>query len=365
MGTVKPADCAVAFALPTSEEDFALSLAQPHSDYVRRFKAAGWAQYASTCEHLRQSIGRYRACGVTQVHERLSLRDWPDLFNRAKVVILFAHWIDGDRPGEGAVELWDCRASPSQLLAGIPNNFDGVIDCSVCRPFELKEIVDRRRPHATVAIIPFNVHPVIWSEIYGTILEILQRFNVEYMETANKVVCEYRTQSLRSLRMSSNEVMRLYLERVGQLPLSPESVENAGSPIREPNAADTHFLQQMVSRQASVNLGVLALGLTLIVAVFVVAVIASAKSGNSPSSVFTALGIGGGAETGLLIWIFYLWREYNRFQFLLLLCQSQQLSATDVLKVVGEMHFAGINRKPRTTRKTNRAAAGNIDPNSI
>jgi hypothetical protein len=145
--------------------------------------------------------------------------------------------------------------------------------------------------------------------------------------------------------MSSKEVMRSYLQRLGQAPLSVNSIENAGSEIREPDAEDTKFLRDLVSQQAALNRKVLALGLSMIAVVFVITIVAGSRSGFSNLSLLTSTGLGGSAETGLFIWVFYLWREYNRFAFLLLLCQSNKISANEVMKVVGEMSFADKKRR--------------------
>jgi hypothetical protein len=197
---MKPRACAVAFALPTSEADFVWSEEQPYSDYAKRFKAGGWAQYQASCEHLQRCIQGYLNIGVGLVHERLRLGDWGNLFQQYRVVILFAHSIKPDAPGNRqSVELWNCRASVDQLVNAIPAGFDGVIDLSACRPFDLAEAIERCRPNCSVYIVPHDVHPVIWAEIYSTIFRVLDRFELSYLEAVEKVVTEYRTQSKRRL----------------------------------------------------------------------------------------------------------------------------------------------------------------------
>jgi hypothetical protein len=275
---------------------------------------------------------------------------------------LFAHSIKADEGSDTptSVELWDCRASAEQFLRGIPKDFDGVIDLSVCDPFEFAEVIERARPNCSVAIVPYAVHPAVWSEVYLTIFEVLNRFHLPYLDALEKVVCEYRAQGKRRLRMSSNEVMRMYLERLGQLPMSVNSVANAGSTTREPSASDSAFLRELASQQSAVNRRVLTVGLTMVVVVFIVALVGGVKSGGSPPAILASVGIGGGAEAGLLTWVLRLWREYNIFSFLLLLSQGDRLSPTELMKVVGEMSFGSEGRttkRPRPGTAPSRAAA--------
>lgn len=180
------------------------------------------------------------------------MTDWPSLFDR-RVVIVFAHKIEVPGFADGTIELWDGPASPAVLVNGTPIEFCGVVDLSVCNAYALSEAIERGRENCASPYLPYDAHPVVWSEIYRSVLQALERFEMSYLEALEKVLSEYRRQSARGLVMSSQKVMRLYLKQMGQLPLAEGGPETMGGTGREPADADTRFLQQLVLRQSQTN----------------------------------------------------------------------------------------------------------------
>jgi hypothetical protein len=149
--------------------------------------------------------------------------------------------------------------------------------------------------------------------------------------------------------MNSQEVMRKYLREIGQLPLSSEGPDFAGKPARQPTESDNEFLRGLIREQSRVNLGALIFAFSLILMVFIAALATGVKTGNSATSLLSIGGIGTGCEAGLMTWVFRLWREYNRFGFLLIL--SQRLSPEDLMKAVGAMYFGKETPKGKPAPK--------------
>jgi hypothetical protein len=214
----KPSDCVIAFALPTSEEGFRWSAQQQHSDYVHRF-LAGWDQYREVCMDLRHCIGECSNVGV-QIVEEVKFAQWEILF-RSRVVALFAHWvtatgtvsslpdsIDTERElskSRDVVELWDCRACIDDLVDGIPDSFEGVLDLSVCHPSTLVDKIKRHRRNCTVRYFPNELLPSVWAEMYIAVFSYLGQFGgnttggdskngADYCDVLEQVAREFRSQ---------------------------------------------------------------------------------------------------------------------------------------------------------------------------
>jgi hypothetical protein len=209
-----PKECVIAFALPTTEQGFGWSAQQEHSDYVHRF-AAGWDQYRGVCEDLRHCINQCTKVGV-QIVEQVTFEQWHPLFCN-RVVALFAHWITGTRTAgglelaqhsesNGLVELWDCRASVSDLVEAIPEGFDGVLDLSVCHPSTLVDKIKRCRRNCTVRYFPNEVLPSVWAEMYVAVFKYLGQFREgsgggnsksegDYCDVLEQVAREFGTQA--------------------------------------------------------------------------------------------------------------------------------------------------------------------------
>jgi hypothetical protein len=153
-------------------------------------------------------------------------------------------------------------------------------------------------------------------------------------------------------QVSSEEAMRLYLERVGQLTRSLSGPDLMGSKRRTPTMEDSDRFREMVKSQSNTNRQVLYLGLFLILVVFITALEAAVRSGASPVAVLGIAGIGAGFEAGLLTWVLRLRAGYIEFSFLLIL--SQRLGPEDLTKAVLAL-FEG--RRANKNRINKRLAA--------
>jgi hypothetical protein len=185
---------AVACAFPTSREDFDASLRHPYSEYAKRF-VGGWSQYEPVCSVLQSGMTRYRSLGVLRVEERVKQATWREFFDCASVAILFAHHIVRN-DGNEYIELWDTVLDPKTFAQLTPAGFTGVVDLSVCGPGRFVDQLKRHLPNCTVSYSTQNVSPMIWSQIYGDVFELLIRFpGSSYEDVLTKVILEYRKQA--------------------------------------------------------------------------------------------------------------------------------------------------------------------------
>jgi hypothetical protein len=202
------ADCAVAYAFPITQKDYKCSLEQVHSEYAKRFLGR-WNQYEPVASGLKSGIQRYRILGVTRLEERVTAAAWQTLFARHSVVILFAHRIE-QLDGQECVEFWDSRIDPDAFVELVPGDFAGVIDLSVCGPGVFVEELKRRLPRCTVSYSTEKVSPMIWSEIYGDIFEVLRmRPDLLYEDVATEVILEHRRQVRSRLSAFARRLIRV------------------------------------------------------------------------------------------------------------------------------------------------------------
>lgn len=161
--------------------------------------------------------------------------------------------------------------------------------------------------------------------------------------------------------MSSLDVMRSYLESVGQLTKSLHGPDMAGPTKRRPTQEDVEDLQKLIADQAGTNRIVLFFGLSLILVVFIVALIAAIRSGSSSGAILGVAGIGTGAEAGLLTWVLHLWSEYNKFSFLLII--SRHLDPDETTKTILAL-FVNQKSERKSRNKVRLPTATRSDLNS-
>ena len=194
-----PAACVIAYALPTSEQEFG-EKSRAGSDYVSAF-AGGWPQYRATCDLMRLSIDTCRRHRAT-VLERLTAAQLDSLF-LFDTVILFAHSVDQDvcsgaRSSPGGIELWDRYVGDSEMVAAVPEGYQGTIDLCACHPIALVQALKAQRRSASVKYEPNLLLPGIWAEIYATVFRFATEptfADMPYVELLETVVTEYRRQA--------------------------------------------------------------------------------------------------------------------------------------------------------------------------
>jgi hypothetical protein len=183
-------------ALPLSEDQFATAL-HNDSQYAKKF-AAGWSQYERVSHQLNECFDECRSVGVA-VKETLESNNLSSLFS-AKIVILFAHWIDETEE----MEFWGHPLRSEDIENKIPSEFSGILDLSVCHPDPLV-VSFKRKPHRySIKYYPDELLPSFWAEVYSATFRTLRRkFPVDipleqYKDMLAKVVKEFRSQEERS-----------------------------------------------------------------------------------------------------------------------------------------------------------------------
>lgn len=182
---VKPASCALAFGIPTTQEGFLRACENPHADFAKCF-LGGWAQYhAQFVVDVEVVEPVLRKWGVTILHDA-SLADFARIVAGSfDVVILFSHWKDD------AVELCDGLETISTLLDAVPPAFAGILDLCVCHPLALVTQLHLHRPACIVKYLPTEAAPHYWMYFYRTLFSQLRNRDLTYLTAIEEVACAF------------------------------------------------------------------------------------------------------------------------------------------------------------------------------
>lgn len=178
---VGPRDCAIAFGIPTCQKGFEGRRQYGTSDYILPPRFSGWPEYEwRFVRFLTELEPGLLEVGVTVARDVTS-RDFADLFNRHRVVVLFSHWIDEDPHFPlGAVELHEGPVDVDTIVDAIPQDYDGFLDLCVCHPKNLAGALGHARPRCRVKRLDAKAEPDFWLYFYGTLFRRLHEKPTSY-----------------------------------------------------------------------------------------------------------------------------------------------------------------------------------------
>ncbi len=237
---IKPRDLVLAFAIPTSKEDFIADLAREDKDFAANSMGGNWLKYQAIVLHFLQKLEpRLKKAGVTFVHG-LTLNDFSRLFTRfcsQKVIVLFSHWQEeynstvsssAERPlndvvpndvvpptymdylkkhAIGRVEFADGLKGISEIIECIPGDYHGLLDLNVCRCRQLVPALQICRPNCyfryKANVLGTNygwtVDLRIMLHFYKTFIKHLGRSRLTYFDAYREVADGFFTLLKQSL----------------------------------------------------------------------------------------------------------------------------------------------------------------------
>lgn len=184
---VKPANCALAFGIPASEERFMARQLADDADFAKRF--TGWGQYHHQIGGIMEQLCPVlTGWGVTVVHHT-TLDAFAELFHREglDVIILFSHYT------QESVEFDDGMAGVPAVIEKIPAAFDGLLDLCVCHPNDLVDRLRRKRPRCVVKRTHSTATPYIWLYFYRALFKYLHANEATYLEGLERIIYEFLT----------------------------------------------------------------------------------------------------------------------------------------------------------------------------
>ena len=175
---VKPRDCAIAFGIPVSMEDFQKNSGQ---GFARQFSnhTGRIERFLYDYEYTSAVMKGSEASVITNV----TLEKFGKLFTRHQVVILFS------RAENGTVEFHEGLLEIDKIGEQIPKSFGGIVDITMCFSRELSRALRRNRPRC----FPFyaadeRLDARAWLFFYKALFMYLKSSELSYPEASRDVV---------------------------------------------------------------------------------------------------------------------------------------------------------------------------------
>lgn len=182
---VKPENCALAIAIPTSIEAFrsqrtSISEGDQDESFVKMF-VSEWRyvhEVVAPFQSLKPDIDRLRV----QLHTDLTLQEFENLFHSeaADVVILFAHW------DTHHVEFFDGPAGVASVAEKVPRAYSGILDLCVCDQKELATTLRQGRRDCVIGFTNRGATPYRWLYFYTVVFKYLREYDLTYLEAFEK-----------------------------------------------------------------------------------------------------------------------------------------------------------------------------------
>lgn len=175
---VKPPDCAIAFGIPVSMEDF------------QRNCGRGFArQFFNQRRRIERFLDDYKLtsavmeCCKASVITNLTFEKFGDLFNRHQVVILFSH------AESNSVEFYEGLVDINKIVDQIPESFDGILDITTCFSRELSRALKRSRPQCSAFYaVEECLDARAWLFFYKALFMYLKSSDLTYPKASTEVV---------------------------------------------------------------------------------------------------------------------------------------------------------------------------------
>jgi hypothetical protein len=181
---IKPGNCVLGFAIPTTRSTF-----EEHLRLKRDFASRNvcWGFYEHHIAALYRRVEpAFRQLGVN-LRTGVGLNDFGDFFSgQFDVVVLFAHWNDN------AIEFDDGFADAEAIVRSIPSDFPGLLDLCVCHPRDLVAALHRERPRLLVKSLDrWPASPRLWLLFYLALLTYLRDKESTYLTGLEEIVRQF------------------------------------------------------------------------------------------------------------------------------------------------------------------------------
>lgn len=188
-----PSNCGLAIALPLSEEEF---FADAEAGSRKDFVPAWMKQNRGFASHLvwrRYLPYAQLAIDVAREAEQLgvwvqlnsSFEQWRLILRKRKVVVLFAHHCN--KPPQDSIEFADGLYAIEHVIAGIPLDYTGVLDFTVCYSLALAPAIKIRNRECTVIMNKGAARLDYRLAIYRQALRLIATGGYSYVDALAEV----------------------------------------------------------------------------------------------------------------------------------------------------------------------------------
>jgi hypothetical protein len=191
--SVAATDCAIAFGIPTSREQFISAVRARTSDLIYSLRG-GWQEYRyAFLDAFEATAAPFHKVGITVI-PNAALEHFAELFGTHRAIVLFSHW------NRETVEFADGMRRVEDIVEQIPKEFTGVLDLCVCHPVTLVKTLRAERPECLVKFMHHTARPRYWLHLYKLVFEIIAlRGRSNYLDALETAI-----QGLRGIDMSAH-----------------------------------------------------------------------------------------------------------------------------------------------------------------
>jgi hypothetical protein len=192
-----PSDWVFVFGCPSSWWRF--KWAQSVGEFCPRF--SGWSEYKKTLlAPFRSLYLPIREMYALQIQYMPDVKGLTKCLSRHRNIVLFTHC---DRVTR-RVELREGMVGYDELLKCIPQDFDGIVDLSVCKPVGLPEMIKSRAPRTVVRATTEKLDAVGWLHFYAHLFLTLGERKCSYSEALLETTNEFRRSASSARRQQAS-----------------------------------------------------------------------------------------------------------------------------------------------------------------
>ena len=189
---IKPGQCALAFGIPLSRDDFDNDREHPNKGFAKKFHG-NWNWYVREFAGFFDLFRPHLIELGVKLHPALTFEKFEALFSQEfDVIILFSHW------EREAIEFHDGLVEYPKIVERIPGGFDRILDLSVCHPDPLVTALRRDRPKCLIRHIKYDEEgckdeliPRYWLAFYHALFTHLSAHDLTYLDAVEDVIVSF------------------------------------------------------------------------------------------------------------------------------------------------------------------------------
>ena len=179
---MKPKDMIVAFAIPTTRQEFIDGQSRNDKQFAKRYRNS-WERYCrQVIKPLDILVETIEHCGCNKI-DHLTLGEFGRLCSceQYKVIIVFAHGT------EKSAEFADGMASIPDIVKQIPPDLEVFLHFAACNSASLATEIKRHTPNCRITFHSKRIDPAFWIIFYNALIEYLYCNNSTYPDAFDLV----------------------------------------------------------------------------------------------------------------------------------------------------------------------------------
>lgn len=200
---IKPSDCNFMFCFPITQEDFQKDKTNLKKDFIRNLKKGkSWKHYEEEISVPYLMFKKEFSRHGFVIHDYTTFDDFAKHINDYKINIVFSHCDTPILKNESGgfydlknqkVEFFDRLVGAQDFLDVVSDDYDNIIDLSVCKPIHIAQTLKLQRKNCIVKSSNKKLGISMWLYIYSRIFEAIRLGDAEdYSDVIETVILKIR-----------------------------------------------------------------------------------------------------------------------------------------------------------------------------